>query len=227
MWRSSRFRLPASIWCASGSESTNRTERKLTVRVSAYHGPVVDEGNVTLVICEASTLIMLYRLSLSLVLAGAAFGQIGYPGGGSPYPGGGSPYPGRSPYPTGGGSPLPFPGGRRGQQKPKDPTQPLPNFQGTLKHMDDKTVSLELGDNRVLDFRRTGRTRFFKEGQEVKSPNWDSGIALSVEASEEPGGYLTAVNVYWQKAGGSTETAGSRSPEKDKAEGTPDTWGKD
>src|ERR1043166_2359413 len=90
----------------------------------------------------------------------------GYPPGGYPpggYPGGGSPYPGRSPYPGGGGSPLPIPG-RRGQTKPSktDSTQPLPNFRGVLKHMDEKSIALELGDNRVLDFKRTSKTKFFK-----------------------------------------------------------------
>jgi hypothetical protein len=153
--------------------------------------------------------------------AGIAGAQV-YP------PGGGYPYPGRSPYPTGGGSPLPIPG-RRGQQKPKDPAQPLPNFQGALKRFDEKAISVELGDNRVLDFRRTSKTRFFKGGEEIKSPKFNLGDQVSVEASEEPGGYLTAVNVHWEKAAGAAsgpDTA-KRSPERDKAEGTPDAWAKD
>src|SRR4051812_43638046 len=92
------------------------------------------------------------RLSLWFLIAIGVAGAQVYPpgGGGSPYPGGGgSPYPGRSPYPGGGsGSPLPIPG-RRGQSKPKtDTNQPYPNFRGTLKRMDDKNISLELGDNR-------------------------------------------------------------------------------
>jgi hypothetical protein len=127
---------------------------------------------------------------------------------------------------------MPIPGRRSGQTKPTtNPDQPLPSFKGTLKHMDDKTITLELGDNRVLDFRRTSRTKFFKGGNEVKPPKFEAGDPLSVEANEEPGGYLTAVNVYWGNDSPDTAntSAGSttRSPEKDKAEGTPDAWGKD
>src|SRR3954453_21563382 len=162
------------------------------------------------------------RVACLLFSIGVASAQYppggGYPGGGSPYPGGGSPYPGRSPYPGGGGSPLPIPG-RRGQSKPPkaDPTQPLPKFRGVLKHMDEKSISLELGDNRVLDFKRTSKTKFFKGGEEIKSPKFNPGDQLSVEGPEEPGGYMTAVNVYWEKPASSTDTA--RSPEKDKAAG--------
>jgi len=89
--------------------------------------------------------------------------------------------------------------------------------------MDDKSIALELGDNRVLDFKRTSKTKFFKNGDEVKTPNFNPGDQISVEGPEEAGGYMTAVNVYWEKAA-VKDTAGARSPEKDKAEGTPDTW---
>ena len=44
-------------------------------------------------------------------------------------------------------------------------------------------------------------TRIFKSGEEIKNPKFNPGDQLSVEGPEEPGGYLTAVNVYWEKAG--------------------------
>jgi hypothetical protein len=147
----------------------------------------------------------------------------GYPGGGYPgggYPGGG--YPGGG-YPGGGGSGIPFPGRRGGQTKqPKTDGQPLPNFRGVLKRFDDKSIAIELGDNRVLDFKRTSKTKFFKNGDELKNPKFNLGDQVSVEGPEDATGTMTAVNVYWEKAAGATDTA--RSPEKDKAEGTPDTW---
>ena len=91
--------------------------------------------------------------------------------------------------------------------------------------MDDKSISLELGDNRVLDFKRTSKTKFFKGGEEIKTPNFKPGDQISVEGPEEANGYMTAVNVYWEKAASAGDTA--RNPEKDKADGTPDTWAKD
>lgn len=170
------------------------------------------------------------RLSVCvLIAAGVAGAQIGYPGGYPPggYPPGRGPYPGGSPYPTGGGSPLPVPG-RRGQQKPsKTDNQPLPSFRGALKRIDEKSISLELGDNRVLDFKRTSKTRFFKGTDEIKSPKFNTGDELSIEATEEPGGYLTAVNVHLEEKAATGEGSTARSPEKDKAEGVPDTWAKD
>lgn len=159
-----------------------------------------------------------------LVWLGLAGAQVfppggGYPGGG--YPGGG--YPGGG-YPGGGGgSGIPFPGRKGGQAKqPKTDGQPLPNFRGVLKRFDDKSIAIELGDNRVMDFKRTGKTKFFKNGEEVKNPKFNLGDQVSVEGPEDATGTMTAVNVYWEKAASATDTA--RSPEKDKSEGVPDTW---
>ena len=164
---------------------------------------------------------------LLLVVFAAAEAQIyppggGYPGGGYPgggYPGGGGGYPGGG-YPgrgTGTGIPMP---GRNKAGKPKtDPNQPLPNFRGKLKQIDAKAISLELGDNRVLDFKRTDKTKFFRAGDEVKTPDFSPGDQLSVEAQEEQAGGMTAVNVYWEK-GASAQTAKSG----DDAGGSVDTW---
>ena len=138
----------------------------------------------------------------------------GYPGGG--YPGGQSPYPGGR-NPTGSGIPVP---GRTGKSKTPAPNQngPLPNFRGNLKVFDEKAISVELGDKRVMDFRRTDKTKFFKAGDEVKTPKFNVGDQVSVEAQEDPGGNsMTAVNVYWEKAGG-----GTTSSKND--DGVVDTW---
>src|SRR5450432_1620755 len=142
---------------------------------------------------------------LLLVVFAAAEAQIYPPGGG---------YPGRG---TGTGIPMP---GRNKAGKPKtDPNQPLPNFRGKLKQIDAKAISLELGDNRVLDFKRTDKTKFFRAGDEVKTPDFSPGDQLSVEAQEEQAGGMTAVNVYWEK-GASAQTAKSG----DDSCGSVDTW---
>ena len=149
---------------------------------------------------------------LFLVALAAAQAQV-YPGGG--YPGGG--YPGQYPYPGGGttvpGIPIP----RRGNtQPPKDASQPLPNFRGKLKQMDAKTITLELGDNRVLEFKRTDKTKFYKGGEELKSPDFKPGDQVSIEGPEDSHGYMVAVNVYWEKS-----AAAASGEEKD---GAVDTW---
>ncbi len=155
---------------------------------------------------------------LFLVALAAAQAQV-YPGGGYPgggYPGGG--YPGQYPYP-GGGSTIPgIPIPRRGStQPPKDSSEPLPNFRGKLKQLDAKTITLELGDNRVLEFKRTDKTKFYKGGEELKSPDFKPGDQISIEGPEDPHGYMVAVNVYWEKSAAAAQSA----EEKD---GAVDTW---
>jgi hypothetical protein len=153
------------------------------------------------------------RLWILALSAGIAAAQVmppgGYPGG---YPGGG--------YPTGGGIPIPV--GSRGKTQPNSTTkgQPMPNFRGKLKQMDAKTITLALDDDRVLDFRRTSSTKFFKGGDEIKNPQFATGDQLSIEGPEDNTGYLTAVNVYWEKAaaGSAAKTSGA------KDEKVPDAW---
>jgi hypothetical protein len=160
---------------------------------------------------------------LFLVALAAAQAQIGYPGGGYPgggYPGGGYPgggYPGQ--YPNGRGPTVPgIPIPRKGSTQPsKDASQPLPNFRGKLKQMDAKTITLELGDNRLLEFKRTDKTKFYKGGEELKSPSFKPGDQVSIEGPEDPHGYMVAVNVYWEKPA----SAAAASADKD---GAVDTW---
>jgi len=160
-----------------------------------------------------------------LVACSVAFAQYpgqyppgGYPGGGYPpgsYPPGSYP-PGR--YPGGAGIPIPS----KGSTKPTSDA-PLPNFRGVLKQMDDKTLTLEMDDHRELQFKRTGKTKFFKNGDEVKTPKFDIGDQLSIEGPEDAQGFFTAVNVYWEKSAhaAAPETAGNS---KDQGGSTPDAW---
>ena len=157
---------------------------------------------------------------LFLVALVAAQAQV-YPGGGYPgggYPGGG--YPGQYPYPGGGGPTVPgIPIPRRGKTQPtKDASEPLPNFRGKLKQMDAKTITLELGDSRVLEFKRTDKTKFYKGGEELKSPDFKPGDQVSIEGPEDAHGYMVAVNVYWEKSASASAQSGE---EKD---GAVDTW---
>jgi hypothetical protein len=160
------------------------------------------------------------KLFLFLLAAGAATGQIyppgGYPPGGYPptgYPGGGYP---------GGGIPIPVPSrGSKPQPNTSTKGQPLPNFRGKLKKMDAKTISLALDDDRVLDFRRDSKTKFYKGGDEVKDPKFNPGDQLSIEGPEDNTGAMMAVNVYWEKAAGGT---GATADAKSKDDKVPDAW---
>lgn len=167
---------------------------------------------------RACGLCALIALALGVVCAQVYPPGGGYPPGGYPpnYPGGQRPYPGGG----GGGIPIPTRGKTSKTSKPDAAGQPLPNFRGKLKQMDNKTISLELADNRVFDFKRNDKTKFFKNGDEIKNPKFNPGDQLSIEGPEDVDHYFTAVNVYWEKGANATETAKST----DKNDGVVDTW---
>jgi hypothetical protein len=114
---------------------------------------------------------------------------------------------------------IPIPS--KGTTKPTA-NAPLPNYRGNLKQMDDKSLTLELDDHREVLFKRNSKTRFYKNGDEVKSPKFDVGDQLSVEGPTDPNGNLTAVNVYWEKSAHGAATASAGDKGKDSA--TPDAW---
>ncbi len=151
-----------------------------------------------------------------LLAAGAASAQVYPPGG---YPGGG--YPGNG-YPPGGypgnGPGIPI---GRGKSNPNTSSkgQPMPNFRGKLQQMDGKTITIALDDDRQVDFKRNDKTKFFKNGEEIKNPKFAPGDQLSVEGPEDEKGFLIAVNVYWEKAAGAQTTSA-----KDQEGGAVDTW---
>lgn len=78
--------------------------------------------------------------------------------------------------------------------------EPMPSFSGTLKHLDEKSLVLELDDFRTLDFRRTAKTRFFEKKQTLDPARLKPGDAVSVEAAQDIEGLLTAMNVYLERA---------------------------
>ena len=125
---------------------------------------------------------------MAQVYPGGGYPGGGYPGGGYPgggYPGGTIALPGR----TEPDRSIPVPG-RTGKSKTPAPNQngPLPNFRGSLKVFDEKAISVELGDKRVMDFKRTDKTKFFKAGDEMKTPKFNLGDQVSVEARKTPAG---------------------------------------
>jgi hypothetical protein len=115
------------------------------------------------------------------------------------YPPGTYPQPGQTPR---GGQGIPMPS-KKSKTTDTPASAPLPNYRGLLKQMDEKNLTIELDDHRLLQFKRTGKTKFFKNGEEVKSPKFETGDQLSVEGPEDVEGFMTALNVYWEKKGGS------------------------
>ena len=153
--------------------------------------------------------ITLGALVLFLAVELPLFAQ--YPPGG--YPPGGYP-PGSYPpgqYPSGPGIPMP----RRGKKKTttKDEDQiPLQDMKGMLRKLDDKAVVVEPEDTRIVNLKRTDRTKFIKDGQEIKPSTLKPGDHLEIEYREDDQGYLFAVNVMLEKEGTDDERAKASEP---------------
>ena len=95
----------------------------------------------------------------------------------------------------------------------------MPSFRGKLQQMDNKAITIALDDDRQVDFKRNEKTKFFKNGEELKNPKFGLGDQLSVEGPQDEKGYLIAVNVYWEKAAGA-QTAATKGGDT----GAVDTW---
>jgi hypothetical protein len=87
--------------------------------------------------------------------------------------------------------------------------------------MDSKNLSLEMDDYRIVQFRITSKTKFYKNGDTIKTPDFMTGDQLSVEGSEDPSGSMSAVNVYWEKA---ASAAADDKNSGNKKDGVEDTW---
>ncbi len=115
------------------------------------------------------------------------------------YPGG---YPQGGPSGSGGNG-LPFPWPSRGKQDKSGKNTPqdaLEKFSGTLRSVDDKLLVVEAADGRVLSFQRIEKTKFYKGPEEIKASDFEPGCQVSVEAAEDQKGYLSAINVYLDRA---------------------------
>jgi hypothetical protein len=130
-------------------------------------------------------------------------------------------------YPPGGGYPNGYPQGGAGipigshGQKPPDPKGPLPNYRGKMKKMDDKTIVLTTADDRDILFKRDSKTKYFKNGDEIKIPLFNPGDQLSIEGPAYGNGYMLAVNVYWERAAGTPDTSASAGKQDDSVH---DAW---
>ncbi len=153
-------------------------------------------------------------LPLDAQIGGTPYPPGGYPGG--QYPG---QYPGRYPgsgYPGAGGSIPGIP--RRGKKAPEkgkvDQQHPLQKINGSLRKVDDKSVTIYTDDNRTLAVKRIEKTNFTnKKGEKSDPANWKPGDYLNIEATQDDQGFYYAVNVIFDREGTSAErTAAAAAP---------------
>jgi len=135
--------------------------------------------------------------------------QIRYPGG-TPYPSGG-PYPG-GPYPGGSGGPYPGGsgggGGRGGRSsepsrsnRGRKDAVPTIATTGMLRLVGGSQFVLEADDHRIITYKTTGSTKVEKNAKTVELKDLDVADHLTVDATSDDEGFLTAVAVTFNLAG--------------------------
>jgi len=72
---------------------------------------------------------------------------------------------------------------------------PLATFNGTVHGMDGRTLAVEDGDGKTLEFFCTHKTRYFEGSKKIKGSDIKPGDRVSVESKPARDGELEAVNV--------------------------------
>ena len=89
--------------------------------------------------------------------------------------------------------------GRRDIQGGKVDT-PLATFQGTLRGLDAKLLTIEGPDSNTLMFHCSRKTKFFDGSKEIKRDAFKAGDPVSVEGHRAGDGSMDAVNIRMDRA---------------------------
>src|ERR1700690_4082264 len=91
-----------------------------------------------------------------------------------------------------GGSGIPWPHRKKKEESKDQTTQ---RSLGKLTKVDEQSLVVEVPDGRVLTFKRTDKTQFFRDEKEIKPAELKVGDRVTVEATEDQDGFLYAVKV--------------------------------
>ena len=81
-----------------------------------------------------------------------------------------------------------------------------------LRLLDEKQVVVEAKDTRVINLKRTEKTKFTKDGDDMKPSFFKPGDHLLIEATQDQEGFFFAVNVIFEKEGTAAERADASRP---------------
>jgi hypothetical protein len=85
--------------------------------------------------------------------------------------------------------------GSSGSGIPDGATPPV-SIRGVLRSINKKDIVIDTGDDQIVTFKRTKKTKFLKGAKEIKPEDFPEGAKLFVEASRAMNGDLDAVNVF-------------------------------
>jgi len=73
---------------------------------------------------------------------------------------------------------------------------PVVTFRGTLRSIDKKEIVIDAGEDQLLHFKRTKKTKFLKGDKTIKPDDFPDEAAVVIEANRALNGDLDAVNVF-------------------------------
>ena len=73
---------------------------------------------------------------------------------------------------------------------------PVVTFRGTLRSIDKKEIVIDAGEDQILHFKRTKKTKFLKGDKEIKPDDFPDQAAVVIEASRALNGDLDAIHVF-------------------------------
>src|SRR6266550_3561393 len=73
---------------------------------------------------------------------------------------------------------------------------PAVTFRGTLRSIDKKEIVIDAGEDQIVHFKRTKKTKFLKGDKEIKPDNFPEEAAVVIEANRALNGDLDAINVF-------------------------------
>jgi hypothetical protein len=73
---------------------------------------------------------------------------------------------------------------------------PLVSIRGAMRSISKKDIVIDTGDDQILTFKRTKKTRFLKGASEIKPDAFPAAARVFVEASRAMNGDLDAINVF-------------------------------
>jgi len=77
-----------------------------------------------------------------------------------------------------------------------DSATPPVSIRGALRSISKKDIVIDTGDDQIVTFKRTKKTRFLKGASAIKPDDFPVAAKVFVEASRAMNGDLDAVNVF-------------------------------
>lgn len=73
---------------------------------------------------------------------------------------------------------------------------PPVEMRGKLRDIDKKKIVIDCGEDQILTFKRSKKTKFLKGTKEIEPDDFPDGAAVVIEASRAMNGDYDAVNVF-------------------------------